>query len=36
MKTCVLLPMDDSGTCNFSENLLPETELGDDAILISW
>lgn len=32
----MLSPMEDNGTGNYSEILLPETELGDDDFLISW
>lgn len=35
-KTYILLPMDNNGTANYGDNLLPETELGDDDFLISW
>lgn len=32
----MLLPADNSGTGSYSENVLPDTELGDDDFLISW
>ncbi len=32
----MLLPMEKNGTGGYSENLLPETELGDDDFLILW
>lgn len=32
----MLLPRDNNGIANCSENVLPETELGDDDFLISW
>ena len=32
----MLLPMDNNGTGDYSEHLLPESELGDDGFLISW
>lgn len=32
----MLLPMENNGTGSYSENLLPETELGDDDFLILW
>lgn len=36
LKTYALLPVENNGTSNYSENLLPETELGHDDILILW